>query len=282
MRTLTSSTLKRVSVWLAGTLVSVTLIPVVGQWFIELAKERGTYDHPSQRLSAFATQLEAMGHSAVLHWAAGLAVAFALGAYLDGVLRRRENAAQIPPAMSSGQTEADRAELERLREAWLGEPRNACLLVAGLVDGVSGYFYRKRRNAFAPLVRDKSTRLRQAQEALDRMLGTDSIATLDEAWAALRDVLNAYRNCAAWVNRAMRADPYFLTNDEGQPNRLMLEGWRADHVTFARSIETLMRRSAYHNRPLALEDDAVRILLDDDRWGEFAPLPPAAPPDGAE
>jgi hypothetical protein len=266
MRLPTSSALKRASVTLAGALLSVLILAPAGEFVIKLLEEHGAYDHPSQKLRTLAAFLGSVANNSALHWSAGLTVAFALGAQAEGVLRRREAAAR--PAQNIP-TERDRVEIERMREVWLGEPRNACLLLAGLVDSLGKFFYRQRGNPFAHLVMDKATNLRHSLEALDRVVAADSSATLDDVHAALADVVKNYRTCAAWVNRGLRADVTFLVSDEGHPERT-LASWRADNIAFARNLEALMRRSAYESRTLGVEDDTTRILFDDDRWGGLA------------
>lgn len=82
--------------WLA-TVVVVGLVlavsfGVVGEFFIELAREKGLYDQPSERLSGFMTALSAFVTQTWFMALTGVAVGFAGGMWVDSLLRKRETA----------------------------------------------------------------------------------------------------------------------------------------------------------------------------------------------
>ncbi len=89
-----------IRVTIAGGLILAIAAGVIGEFFIELARECGWYDNPSERLDATVSAFS----SFVTHpWFIALAAGFfglAVGAWLDLFLRRREtvvSVAELPP-----------------------------------------------------------------------------------------------------------------------------------------------------------------------------------------
>lgn len=72
-----------------GILAAAVLFPVVGEFCIDLAKEHGFYEHPSQRLAAMMTYLDALVGASWFHWAGGAIIGLAAGVWLDALLRRK-------------------------------------------------------------------------------------------------------------------------------------------------------------------------------------------------
>ena len=74
--------------WLA--LAAVLIVPVLGGYFIELAKERGLYKHPSVRAEATIHLLLDTALNPLYLTSAGMMFGLALGMWIDAVLLRRE------------------------------------------------------------------------------------------------------------------------------------------------------------------------------------------------
>lgn len=68
--------------------------PVVGEWFVKLAEERGLYEEPSSHVERAMTWLASWTQMPGFGWVAGLLVGFAAGVWVDALLRRRERRAE--------------------------------------------------------------------------------------------------------------------------------------------------------------------------------------------
>lgn len=91
------------AIGLVGAVVGVVILDPVGQFWVAYWQERGVYDHPGRTLNAAAEALHAVAASAAFHWCGGIAIGFAVGVWLDALLRKRERRALIVP----GRPEAD-------------------------------------------------------------------------------------------------------------------------------------------------------------------------------
>jgi hypothetical protein len=96
--------MRRILRWLALGISSLLVLPIIGgvagEFFIELARERGWYDHPSQRLDAAVSTFSAFVTQPWFLVVTALFVGLALGAWLDLLLRRQAD-------RTSSQTTAD-------------------------------------------------------------------------------------------------------------------------------------------------------------------------------
>ena len=80
--------------WLLVVVVLTTLlsivISVVGEFFIELAREKRFYDNPTQKLDAAMTALRGFMTSDLVLWATFLVLGLTIGLWFDALLRRIE------------------------------------------------------------------------------------------------------------------------------------------------------------------------------------------------
>lgn len=84
----------------AALLVGMVLSPVVGELFVEAAREKGLYEHPSQRLGA---AMSALNSIVSQQWFIGLTLFFvglAAGTWLDLLLGRRERRRHGDPILT--------------------------------------------------------------------------------------------------------------------------------------------------------------------------------------
>jgi hypothetical protein len=82
------SHIRVVAGWMAISVVSATVFGPIGQFFISLADERGWYQHPGAKMSAVIAWLSTLTGNAWFHWIGGGIVGFAIGAWVDGWVRR--------------------------------------------------------------------------------------------------------------------------------------------------------------------------------------------------
>jgi hypothetical protein len=79
---------RRILSWLAGSLLLAIVSGVVGEFFTALAREKGWYQHPSERLDVAMNAFSSfVTHSSFLTATAGI-VGLAVGMWMDTVLRR--------------------------------------------------------------------------------------------------------------------------------------------------------------------------------------------------
>jgi hypothetical protein len=86
----TRKLLRTAAAWLASAVVAVSILAPIGQFFISLADERGLYQHPSARVAAMINALAIVVGSPWFHWIGGGIVGFAIGVWVDGTLKRRD------------------------------------------------------------------------------------------------------------------------------------------------------------------------------------------------
>ena len=67
---------------------AVVIVPVVGAWFEELAREQGLYEHPTARVMSIVDWFAILAHSPLYGWIGGCVVGMVLGLWADIVLRR--------------------------------------------------------------------------------------------------------------------------------------------------------------------------------------------------
>jgi hypothetical protein len=80
--------IKDMTIWLASIVVAVAFVAPLGQFFISLWDERGSYQHPNATLDAIIRSLSAVAANAMFHWVGGGIVGFAAGAWLGAVSSR--------------------------------------------------------------------------------------------------------------------------------------------------------------------------------------------------
>lgn len=71
-------------------LLPLVIIPVASEFFIELARELGVYDHPSERVASVSSFLAEITAHSWFPWIGGMIFGFALGTWTDWLLRRQE------------------------------------------------------------------------------------------------------------------------------------------------------------------------------------------------
>ena len=94
-------TIQKIVAVVATFVFGVAIADPIGHFFIRWAEERGWYDHPSATADTIMNYLSAVAASPWFHWIGGAVIGFAVGAWLDTFLRRRERAPLIK------KTEAD-------------------------------------------------------------------------------------------------------------------------------------------------------------------------------
>jgi hypothetical protein len=84
---------RRLIRWILASVSAVILIPVLGEFFIDFARERGLYEHPSERVKTIIDVFASLGANPVYRLIAVAIVCFALGFWVDyllGPLMRRD------------------------------------------------------------------------------------------------------------------------------------------------------------------------------------------------
>ena len=71
-------------------IVAAALLPVIGEFFIELAKEKGLYQHPSERLERTVNWLLAIADLPGFKISVAVLASFAAGMWLDTIVRRKQ------------------------------------------------------------------------------------------------------------------------------------------------------------------------------------------------
>jgi hypothetical protein len=69
-------------------LAAITVLPVVGQFFVALADERGWYKHPSEKVAQAVVLMGDLVGAAWFHWTAGILIGLAVGVWLDTIFGR--------------------------------------------------------------------------------------------------------------------------------------------------------------------------------------------------
>ncbi|MBA2588842.1 MAG: hypothetical protein H0U98_09490 [Alphaproteobacteria bacterium] len=96
--------LRTFALYLVGTVFAI--------WLGALAQDLHWLDHPRAQVQALMNVLAAVAHSEAFHWAGGVAIGFALGVWLDTMLRRKE---AVLPSAPPEKTLQQRAEENRAR-----------------------------------------------------------------------------------------------------------------------------------------------------------------------
>jgi hypothetical protein len=78
-------------------LATAILVPVVGEWFVSLVRERGAYEHPSAHVESVMTWLASVVYHPAYLVAAGTVLGLALGMWMDTALRRRDLRRNVKP-----------------------------------------------------------------------------------------------------------------------------------------------------------------------------------------
>jgi hypothetical protein len=74
-------------VGILAAIAGLTLVPVVGEFFVELARERGFYDHPSERVLRLIGYASDLSHHPLFPWIAGGMVGASVGSWVAVILR---------------------------------------------------------------------------------------------------------------------------------------------------------------------------------------------------
>jgi hypothetical protein len=88
---------RKVALYLAGIAIAVALVAPAGQFFISLADERGWYKNPNAKVATVIAWINTTAASPWFHWIAGSIVGFAIGVWLDALLKRRDEASTPKP-----------------------------------------------------------------------------------------------------------------------------------------------------------------------------------------
>jgi len=156
----------------------------------------------------------------------------------------------------------ERYELDRIREMWIGDSRQACEAASGAIDSMRRVLER-RNQLWAPLLDAVIIRLRQAASAMDASLQSDeSRAEIEKRFAEAR---NAYSQCICWCNRCLLIDKSLVDEDnQSWFKKRDIQHWAVLHRSFASRVETLLKYSGFARFCNHMEDDLGRIHLDGD------------------
>lgn len=81
--------IRRLIRWLLAFVSAAILVPVIGEFFIDFARERGLYEHPGERMEAIMDMIVSLGANPFYRLAAVAIVFFALGFWIDYLFTRR-------------------------------------------------------------------------------------------------------------------------------------------------------------------------------------------------
>ncbi|MEQ8746435.1 hypothetical protein [Pyruvatibacter sp.] len=95
--------LQRILRWAAAGLLGLMLSPVVSEFFIELARERGVYDNPTETLEGGIAMLSGLVNSQYFISTLALVAGLSVGLWLDHFLRRIER--KHAPEATAGEQE---------------------------------------------------------------------------------------------------------------------------------------------------------------------------------
>ena len=84
------SYVRRIAPFLVTAVLTIVVVPPAGQFFISLAEEHGWYQNPGAKLNVVVACFAAIASSASFHWAGGAIIGFAIGVWLDAILKRRD------------------------------------------------------------------------------------------------------------------------------------------------------------------------------------------------
>jgi hypothetical protein len=82
--------IKSAADWVAATVVAVAVVAPLGQFVISLWDEAGAYQHPRAKAAAVLAWFAVVTANSWFHWLGGGVIGFAIGAWLDAVMKRRE------------------------------------------------------------------------------------------------------------------------------------------------------------------------------------------------
>jgi len=157
----------------------------------------------------------------------------------------------------------ERYELDRIREMWKGDSREACEVAGGAIDSMRRVLDR-RNQRWAPLLDTVIIRLRQAASAMDGSLQSDeSRADIEKRFEEVRI---AYSQCVCWCNRCLLIDKSLVDEDnQSWFKKRDIQRWAVLHRSFASSVETLLKYSGFDHFCKHMEDDLGRIhFVEDD------------------
>lgn len=77
--------------WIAAALFAVVIVPIVGDFFVELARQLGAYDNPEARVSAFVAFLIGITEQPWYSYSVVGVLGLVAGAWIDWVLRLFES-----------------------------------------------------------------------------------------------------------------------------------------------------------------------------------------------
>lgn len=89
--------LKIVVRWLTAAAAAVVVIPVVGEWSVEFAREQGFYANPSRQVDAVIGLVGRLTAAQWFPWLGGVILGLAAGVWLDALLRRLGQKPPRPP-----------------------------------------------------------------------------------------------------------------------------------------------------------------------------------------
>lgn len=160
-------------------------------------------------------------------------------------------------------------EVERLREMWSHDAREACEQARqGL--GLAIRYLTDHKQPLASLLWGPVNDLRAAAKAFEGALAPEAVEPLPEVQRRLRALVDAYGACAVWYNRCRRLDPT-LINPQHSPETLSTHRtWVTHHRAFIPELERVFRRAAYRgvNQGVCAEELSWVKAIDD---------PPLAP-----
>lgn len=108
----TRTVVRRIVLGGASVVLVVAIYPLISEFLIELAKERGFYDHPSETVEQVSAVAAAIVASSWFHWIGGLIVGAAVGLWAD-TLMRRGNPNRLPAGLYVGDMNVNLCQLEK-------------------------------------------------------------------------------------------------------------------------------------------------------------------------
>lgn len=87
--------LRRIIGQVGAVATALIIIPVIGEFFIKFAEEKGAYDQPSAKLEAVMSFLTALSEAWWYPWVAGMIVGFTIAAWIDPLLRKKKTDALL-------------------------------------------------------------------------------------------------------------------------------------------------------------------------------------------
>ena len=240
----------RIANWAVAGVVAVVVLPIAGQFSINVAQQNGVFDHPWAVPMTVIGFLLSVISTKTFGWIGGLVIGFGAGTWLDSVLRRREVAPPSPLAQPLAATHGE--DHDKLVEFIVRALEPACdklvRLQAHLIDQMIGDDRLKKMAKdglySSPVGREFRSILDEFAELSCSPPGEISLLELIRTISRLEN--GAYRQFGAQLQelaRVARVDfqTYWLTDDEWK-------AWWDSHEHLVAAYESIKISSAYNTR----------------------------------